>query len=455
MSRTYPCHVGQLIWRHALISGSRYPPPGLATQFFVMPKMLPNSTILDVASQDCLLHLKAKAVAEIAGLLQQQMHIRTIAASLLDRKQTFCHLSIQPLVTSLTAMAACCGGPLAGGPKLFTTTGAVLNTCMPFSFSRTPAGRDKPGTLGCPATCTSAGQSSYDPSSLRLPGYRFLDSEAQILAALENGPVLSSMATNPEFKMLYRCGVYTTTQTVFTRLHAVEIVDYGTTSGGLDFYVVKNSWGIHYGENGYFRIKRGDLGIGRGTVTLVTIFNNAVVTETKRLPVIALNLTSPGTPKQVQFPANTFDYPSCSIMGVPNPMQNANIQEAARYALDELVRLAVAKCPDGSAATRLTLDSFMNATAQTVAGIMYYLTLDTRVQGCSSNIGATIEADIFLNTNGSFILTSYSYTLDTVGPTNPSTVRPTTPNAGMEVNGSIPILTAMLLLAITAIAAFL
>lgn len=40
-------------------------------------------------------------------------------------------------------------------------------------------------------------------------------------------------------------------------VHDVSIVGYGVTEEGQKYWTVRNSWGTHWGENGFFRVCRG------------------------------------------------------------------------------------------------------------------------------------------------------------------------------------------------------
>lgn len=38
--------------------------------------------------------------------------------------------------------------------------------------------------------------------------------------------------------------------------HAVVVVGYGKSQDGVEFWLLKNSWGLGWGEDGYWKLKR-------------------------------------------------------------------------------------------------------------------------------------------------------------------------------------------------------
>ena len=56
----------------------------------------------------------------------------------------------------------------------------------------------------------------------------------------------------------YSSGVYARSKgAVVLGAHAVKMIGWGTTSAGVDYWLVANLWGEDWGEGGFARIRRG------------------------------------------------------------------------------------------------------------------------------------------------------------------------------------------------------
>ncbi|CAL8150599.1 unnamed protein product [Prunus armeniaca] len=82
------------------------------------------------------------------------------------------------------------------------------------------------------------------------------NNESALLKAVANQPVSVYIDAEAEEFKYYSGGLYT--GPCGTNLtHAVTIVGYNTTQDdGTKYWLVKNSWGDQWGENGYMRIQR-------------------------------------------------------------------------------------------------------------------------------------------------------------------------------------------------------
>ncbi|KAM8853311.1 dipeptidyl peptidase 1 [Synchiropus picturatus] len=161
-------------------------------------------------------------------------------------------LSPQQVVSCSQYSQGCDGGfPYLIG-KYIQDFGVVDESCFPYIAKNSPC--------GVPKSCGRVYTAEYN----YVGGFYGGCSEAAMMLELvKNGPMAVAFEVYPDF-MHYKKGIYHHTGLMdpFNPFeltnHAVLLVGYGRCHmTGQKYWIVKNSWGTTWGEDGYFRIRRG------------------------------------------------------------------------------------------------------------------------------------------------------------------------------------------------------
>jgi len=137
--------------------------------------------------------------------------------------------------------------------------GVVDETCQPYqakskSCSKMNVCRDCKHSGGCYAV--------KNPTKYKVAQYGFVRGEKNMMAEIKaRGPITCRQAVTKAF-FKYKGGVFKDTSGAMKPQHATSVVGWGKTKDGHKYWVVRNSWGTYFGENGYFKIAKGINNLG-------------------------------------------------------------------------------------------------------------------------------------------------------------------------------------------------
>lgn len=171
------------------------------------------------------------------------------------------HDTSSPWQLSPQYLFACGGGGCgfgwmpASAARFMVNKGVPDQACMPYVSGA--HGDD----ARCNTACTDAASRSIKARGYATPSAGGM-SVAAVKRALLNGPLVASMTVYDDL-MFYTGGVYKHVTGGRAGGHAVSIVGYSDADQA---WIVRNSWGTGWGENGYFRIAWDDAsGVGQRT----------------------------------------------------------------------------------------------------------------------------------------------------------------------------------------------
>lgn len=101
-----------------------------------------------------------------------------------------------------------------------------------------------------------------NPAKYKVQQYGFVKGEHPMMAEImQRGPISCRQAVTKAF-FAYKGGIFRDTSGDTNPRHATSILGWGKTATGEKYWVARNSWGTYWGEQGYFKIIKGENQLG-------------------------------------------------------------------------------------------------------------------------------------------------------------------------------------------------
>lgn len=153
-------------------------------------------------------------------------------------------LAPQWLVDCDRGNLGCHGGQLPAAWSFMSIFGVADEDCKPYQ--------------GVDQGCTDLCDDGSEPTLYYAAGAQTFsadDLESAMVELMTNGPFETAFSVYDDFED-YTGGIYQYTYGDYLGGHAVMVVGWGEENG-IPYWIVQNSWGTEWGEDGFFRIIRG------------------------------------------------------------------------------------------------------------------------------------------------------------------------------------------------------
>jgi cathepsin B len=158
-------------------------------------------------------------------------------------------LSPQDLVSCDSNDYGCNGGFLDASWQFLEQSGTVSEACFPY-VSGSGTSPKCPSSLCVNSTVSNKVYKAALGSSSAFKSLSAIQNEI-----IYNGPLESAFQVYEDF-LHYKSGIYSHVYGSAVGGHAIKVVGWGNQNG-TNYWIVQNSWGASWGENGFFRIAFG------------------------------------------------------------------------------------------------------------------------------------------------------------------------------------------------------
>lgn len=177
------------------------------------------------------------------------------------------HFSAEDVVTCNTESFGCNGGGLTAAWEEWVDVGYVSGGnynsregCKPYSIptckNHMKSCTHYKTTPLCVNSCEEGYNIPYEKDKKRGKKFYIIFGEEDIMAEIQkNGPVVGSFMVYEDFAN-YKGGVYQHLTGEPLGLHAIKTLGWGVENG-TKYWLIANSWGTDFGDNGFFKIIRG------------------------------------------------------------------------------------------------------------------------------------------------------------------------------------------------------